>query len=136
MSILFFNFSLIYFQLYVNMHNRREESEMTIGENIKRIREEKDITQEELSARLGYKTKSSISKIEKGAADFPMAKLRRIADALGVDVWEIIGFNEVEMDEAEPRPELDALVELLRTLSPEELRRVHDFALGLIAARQ
>lgn len=72
---------------------------MTIGETIKKIREEKGITQEELSNKLGYKTKSSISKIEKGLAEFPISKLRKIADALDVDVWEIIGFNSVEIDD-------------------------------------
>lgn len=72
---------------------------MTIGEKIKKIREEKGITQEELSNKLGYKTKSSISKIEKGLAEFPISKLRKIADALDVDVWEIIGFNSVEIDD-------------------------------------
>ena len=72
---------------------------MTIGETIKKIREEKGITQEELSNKLGYKTKSSISKIEKGLAEFPISKLRKIADAMDVDVWEIIGFNSVEIDD-------------------------------------
>lgn len=72
---------------------------MTIGETIKKIREEKGITQEELSNKLGYKTKSSISKIEKNLAEFPISKLRKIADALDVDVWEIIGFNSVEIDD-------------------------------------
>ena len=72
---------------------------MTIGETIKKIREEKGMTQEELSHKLGYKTKSSISKIEKGLAEFPISKLRKIADALDVDVWEIIGFNSVVMDD-------------------------------------
>jgi len=72
---------------------------MTIGETIKKIREEKGMTQEELSNKLGYKTKSSISKIEKSLAEFPISKLRKIADALDVDVWEIIGFNSVEIDD-------------------------------------
>ena len=38
----------------------------TIGANIKRRREELGITQEELSKRLGFKSKSSINKIELG----------------------------------------------------------------------
>lgn len=39
---------------------------MTIGERIKFKREELDISQDELARRLGYKSRSSINKIELG----------------------------------------------------------------------
>lgn len=118
---------------------------MTIGETIKKIREEKGITQEELSNKLGYKTKSSISKIEKGLAEFPISKLRKIADALDIDVWEIIGFNSVEIDDirdpgikkepaASGRRE-EAVVEKYRQLTPDQQKQA-DLYLDFLIASQ
>lgn len=37
---------------------------MTIGEKIKMLREEREWSQEQLASRLGYKSRSTINKIE------------------------------------------------------------------------
>ena len=53
-----------------------------IGKNIKAKREQLGITQENLALALGYKSKTSINKIEMGLADVPRAKLPAFACAL------------------------------------------------------
>ena len=55
---------------------------MTIGERIKFKREELDISQDELARRLGYKSRSSINKIELGLQNLNQSKIKAIADAL------------------------------------------------------
>lgn len=49
---------------------------MTIGERIKFKREELDISQDELARRLGYKSRSSINKIELGLQNLNQSKIR------------------------------------------------------------
>ena len=53
------------------------------------------MTQEVLAERINI-SKSSISEWEACKRVPRMETLRKIADALGVDVWEIIGFNDVD----------------------------------------
>ena len=53
---------------------------MTIGERIKFKREELNISQDELARRLGYKSRSSINKIELGLQNLNQSKIKAIAD--------------------------------------------------------
>lgn len=70
----------------------------TIGVNIKRRREELGITQEELSKRLGFKSKSSINKIELGIQDLGQSKIKTCADALGVTPSYLMGWEDDVVD--------------------------------------
>lgn len=81
------------FQVDMNCLFEYSEGE-AIGRNIRAIREQRGITQEELAHKLGYKSKSSIAKIELGENDIPASKLRTFADALRVHVYKIMGLEE------------------------------------------
>ena len=63
----------------------------TIGDNIKKRRLELDMTQEELALLMGYKTKSSINKIELGVADIPQSKIVKFAQVLHTSVGALMG---------------------------------------------
>lgn len=67
---------------------------MTIGERIKFKREELDISQDELARRLGYKSRSSINKIELGLQNLNQSKIKAIADALQTTPSFIMGWTE------------------------------------------
>ena len=54
----------------------------TLYDRIKSRRTELGLTVEELAHKMGYKDKSSISKIENGKADIPQSKTAAFADAL------------------------------------------------------
>ena len=54
----------------------------TIYERIRARRIELGLTVEELAKKMGYKDKSSISKIENGKADIPQSKVIAFARAL------------------------------------------------------
>lgn len=60
-----------------------------IGANIKKTREGIGLTQDEL-ARKTAKNKSSISNIENGRGNPTIESLLAVADALGVEVWELL----------------------------------------------
>lgn len=63
-----------------------------IGENIRRRREELGLTQVDLAARLGYKSKSSINKIELGINDLPQKKIMQFAEALHTTPGVLMGW--------------------------------------------
>jgi transcriptional regulator with XRE-family HTH domain len=70
---------------------------MTVGERIKIARESVKMSQDELAKRLGYKDRSSISKIEKAPDDnIAMVLVRKIADILNCSPMYLMGWDEQE----------------------------------------
>lgn len=59
--------------------------------NIKKIREARGMSQDELAKMVGFKSRSSINKIELGVNDITQSKLVAIAKALHVSVSELMG---------------------------------------------
>lgn len=66
----------------------------TLYDRIKRRRTELGLTVEELAHKMGYKDKSSISKIENGKADIPQSKIAAFADALQTTPAYLMGWEE------------------------------------------
>jgi len=66
-----------------------KERDGKIGERIKRIRSEKGITQEQLADLTGIK-RSNISRLESGKHTVTLPTLERIADALNIQVVQLI----------------------------------------------
>jgi transcriptional regulator with XRE-family HTH domain len=95
-----------------------------IYKNIKRRREELGMSQEELALRLGYKSRSSINKIEMGLNDIPQSKVEAFAQALNLTPSELMGW----LDEKKPHDkEHEALIEILNDLTIKELQEVLGF---------
>ena len=67
---------------------------MKIGERIKYRREQLEMSQDELARRLGYKSRSSINKIENDASGLPQTKIAAIAKALRTTPAYIMGWEE------------------------------------------
>lgn len=68
---------------------------MTIGERVKKRRIEMGYTQEELAKRCGYKSRSSINKIEL-ARDLPLKKAEQIAKVLDCEPSYLLGWDDTE----------------------------------------
>lgn len=64
-----------------------------IGKRIRQKREELKITQEELAAELGYKSKTTIAKIENGTNDIVQSKVVEFARALNTTVAFLMGWD-------------------------------------------
>lgn len=115
---------------------------MNIGINIRNRRKELNMTQEQLADKMGYKSKSSINKIEIGENDIPQSKIVRFAEALhttpaylmGWDQDAIAAISEAETEadkycdqaEAELKKILDDIRDLM--LTKEELQDVLKYA--------
>ena len=57
-------------------------------------RKELGLSQEELAQRMGYRSKSSITKLEKGVNDLPQAKLEELAAALETTPAYLLGLAD------------------------------------------
>lgn len=69
---------------------------MTIGYRIKILREENGLSQEELAKRLGYKSRTSIHKIEQDITDLPLSKVNEFSQALNTTPAYLMGWDEKE----------------------------------------
>ena len=101
--------------------------------NIKKLREELGLSQEELAKRTGYTNRSSIAKIEKGLVDLSQTKIELFAKVLGVAPGDLMGW---EQEPAEtPEPSLDEQLEgvefalwgEVKDLSDDEKQDILDF---------
>ena len=86
--------------------------------NIKRIREERGMSQDELARLVGFKSRSSINKIELGINDITQSKLVAIANALHVSPSELMG-----EDKQVPSPQTTDLLDALFHDEPELLAK-------------
>lgn len=71
---------------------------MKLYENIKRLREEKGLSQDALAKLTGYTDRSSITKIEKGQVDLQQSKIELFAKALGTTSKDLVGWDIEEPD--------------------------------------
>ena len=71
---------------------------MNLYERIKQVRNERNLSQEELANMSGYTDRSSIAKIESGNVDLTISKLKAIAKALQVSPGYLLGIEDVSKD--------------------------------------
>lgn len=75
----------------------------TVGDRILQRRKELGLTQEELAKMMGYKSKSTINKIEMGINDIPQGKIARFAEVLTTTPTYLMGWDEEEISPEEPK---------------------------------
>lgn len=106
---------------------------MKIGERIKYRREQLEMSQDELARRLGYKSRSSINKIENDASGLPQTKIVAIANALQTTPAYIMGWEEMKKKNdvatdivvrLRTDEEFLSLIEGINKLNPEQLAGV------------
>lgn len=112
---------------------------MKLYENIKARRIALKMTQQELANKMGYKSTSTIAKIESGENDIPQAKIIAFANALSTTPAALMGINTKNLEEEERlnepddtvtvtigknKPQLEKLIRLLDSLNEKNLNRV------------
>lgn len=93
-----------------------------IGKNIKRIRKEKKLSMDTLAKKLGLSNRSSIAHIENGSRSLRLDTIEKIANALEVSPFEIIGatyFDNV-MDIEKIKIEIDLFEKILSNYNQNE----------------
>ncbi len=116
---------------------------MKLYENIRARRIALKMTQQELAQKMGYKSTSTIAKIESGENDIPQAKVAAFASALNTTPAELMGLKIVTLGPGEPddtvtvviskgKPQLEKLIKRLDGLSEKKLNRVVSISNQLI----
>lgn len=99
-----------------------------IGSRIASLRKLRGFTQDELARAVGYTSRSSINKIEKGLVDIPQSKLTEIADTLQTTPAYLMGWEDTPINNSPTEAQLSEgemkLIELFRQL-PEESQRMY-----------
>ncbi len=110
----------------------------TLGENIKKRRDELGLSQEELAAQLGYKSRSTIAKIETGENDITQSKIEAFARVLQTTPAKLMGWEDgkkeyklrsiarLEQNEQEIDIELDNQIASFIRFKLEEKRQAHE----------
>lgn len=83
-------FKLIYIPLY-GMFVERGDTMSCVYERIKKRRLALGLTVEQLAKQMGYKSKSSVSKVENGRLDITQSMVDKYAVALGVTTAYLLG---------------------------------------------
>ena len=108
---------------------------LELHENIRARRVALNMTQQELAKKLGYKSTSTIAKIESGENDIPQAKIAAFAAALDTTPAELMGLQIITIGPDEPddtvtvtiakgKPELEEAIRRLDGLSGKRLKNV------------
>lgn len=112
---------------------------MTIGDRVKKLRNEKGLSQEELAQKLGYKHKTSISKIESNNRRLTQPKIQAIAEVFGISPSELLlGTTDDEipthytaeeeelqeyLEELKNRPEMKMLFKTAKNSTKEDIEK-------------
>ena len=84
----------------------------TIGSRIRSRREKLGLSQEELGNKLGYKSRSSINKIELDQRNLTQSKIKAIADALNTTPAYIMGWESEEQSPIPTSPNIIPMPEM------------------------
>lgn len=110
-----------------------------IGKKIKKRRLELGLTQTQLALKVGYKSKTSITKIESNVNDVPRDTLLKFAEALDVPLEYLMDID-VDYDKVEREAwSLNALqndvMELVRRLNDDEIKELKNFINFILSKR-
>lgn len=103
-----------------------------IGERIKQRRIELGLTQEELAQKMGYKSKSTINKIELGINDVNQSKIVQFARVLDSSVSYLMGWDDEPFpsgkDHVFEDKDRQTIVNLLRKMNGESIDNLLKYA--------
>nr|DAX70589.1 MAG TPA: helix-turn-helix domain protein [Caudoviricetes sp.] len=108
---------------------------MTLYDNIKTLRENLKMSQDELARKVGYKDRTSIAKIESGKIDLAQSKIFAFAEALNTTPEDLMGlqyYNDPEVAEyankLKDNPDMRLLFDAAEDMSKDDI----DFVINTI----
>ena len=117
---------------------------MCLAKNIRYLRKKKNLSQDYIAEKLGYKSYTTIQKWEMGVSEPSIAKLRKLAELFGVEINDMTsidlekaekdGVNKYYTDPETARmaqemfedPEMRSLYHMKRNMTPERFKRQMD----------
>ena len=109
-----------------------------VGNNIRRFRRYRDMSQRELAEAVGYATKSSMNKIEAGETSVPLPRLTEIAKVLRVPVNALMNEPSDDVVMAETSTE-EAVIDYAYNSTSDTAKALRDHllsAMKLLEAEQ
>ena len=104
---------------------------MGVGQTIKRLREEHNLTQMQLAKMSGV-PQSSLSLFETGEREISLTYATRLASALGVSplelLWEELGLSGTSAEKDYTDPIIEKTAQLMEDMPPEKRREVFNCA--------
>lgn len=99
---------------------------LELYKNIKNLRKQLGLSQEDLANKVGYTSPSSIAKIEKGEVDLPISKILLFAKSLYTTAADLMGWeeNDTTVSKLEQHP----LLEIYDNLNNEGQKNLMDYA--------
>jgi len=82
-------FALLDPDMDVSTRDDREDTSMKLSKNIRYLRKQRGMSQEQLADLLGYKSYTTIQKWESGISDPPITVLQQIAEIFHVDITDL-----------------------------------------------
>ncbi len=64
-----------------------------VGDRIKARRNELQLSQRELAARMGYSDHTTLARVEAGKVDLPQSRIQQFAEVLGVTPGHLLGWD-------------------------------------------
>ncbi len=92
-----------------------------IGKNIKLRREELGMTQEDLATKMGYKSRSTINKIELGINDIPQSKIVKFAEVLKTTPSCLMGWEEEKAISEDMKKKTDLASDIIIRLGSDDV---------------
>lgn len=110
----------------------------TIYDRIRERRIQLGLSQEDLAIKMGYKSRSTINKIESGAVDIARNKIEKFAEALNTTPAYLMGWNEedqyyIDKEAAEyaemlrTRPGARMLFSAAKDISKEDMEKAVEY---------
>jgi len=82
----------IFLELQSMISNKDKEYLEAFGKNLRRLRKESQLSQEELSEKMGT-APSQVGRIERGVVNPTVSTLKVLSEALGCDIKELFNFD-------------------------------------------
>lgn len=98
---------MVYFYWVMIMKNEINISKT--AENIKKHRELRSWSQEELAEKMGYKDRSTIAKIESGSSDLTQTRIASFAKIFGISAADLMGFFDDLPKNIIPMPKMNKI---------------------------
>ena len=109
------------------MDERKSEFTVKMGKRIEFRRKQLDLTQDELAHKLGYKHKTSISKIEKGINEVSQSMIPEIAKALDTTIGYIMGWEQQDSTSYHLTAAEKEIINLYRKMNADGQEKVLEY---------
>lgn len=96
-------------------------SNKTLGQRVKELRKQLNLSQDELAKLMGYDNRASISKIENDSIDLPVSKVKSLAKSLNTTESYLMGWEDLPEPPQEEKEKVKILAREAGDLSDVQI---------------